>query len=77
MGTPVAGIAVSMAADVVAVNPGSVRTVGSEPGQLPLTATASDVRAVVVGGELLAVNGKHARLGQPSDLLAAALKEIA
>jgi hypothetical protein len=54
-----------------------MRTVGSDPGQLPLTATSADVTAVVVGGELLAVNGIHSRLGQPADLLAAALKEIA
>ncbi|TJY72277.1 formimidoylglutamate deiminase [Arthrobacter sp. CAU 1506] len=77
MGTPTAGIAVGLAADLAAVNPATMRTVGSDPGQLPLTATSADVTAVVVGGELLAANGVHSRLGQPADLLAAALKEIA
>lgn len=77
MGTPTAGIAVGLAADLAAVNPATMRTVGSDPGQLPLTATSADVTAVVVGGELLAANGAHSRLGQPADLLAAALKEIA
>ena len=77
MATPTAGIALGMACDLVAVKPDSMRTVGSDPGQLPLTATSADVTAVVVGGELLAANGIHSRLGQPADLLAAALKEIA
>ena len=76
MGTPVAGIAVGMACDLMAVNPGSVRTVGSEPGQLPLSASAADVSAVVVAGDLLAVNGRHRRLGWPAELLADALKEF-
>jgi cytosine/adenosine deaminase-related metal-dependent hydrolase len=76
MGTPVAGIAVGMACDLMAVNPGTVRTVGSEPGQLPLSASAADVSAVVVAGDLLAVNGRHRRLGWPAELLADALKEF-
>ncbi|WP_425513664.1 formimidoylglutamate deiminase [Arthrobacter yangruifuii] len=62
--------------DLMAVNPHSVRTAGSDPGQLALTATAADVTAVVVGGRLRAENGRHATLGDPAVLLRAALAAV-
>ena len=51
--------------------PHSVRTAGSRPAQLPLTATAADIAAVYINGELVARNGIHTRLGDPADLYAA------
>jgi hypothetical protein len=42
----------------VEVSTRSVRTVGSAPDQLPMTATASDVQRVVVGGEIVAGYGR-------------------
>jgi formiminoglutamate deiminase len=47
--------------DLVEVSTRSVRTVGSAPEQLPMTATASDVLRVIVGGELVADGGRLAR----------------
>lgn len=70
------GLAPGQRCDVVAVNPASTRTVGSLPAQLALTATAQDVTAVVVGGELLVRDGTHQRLGDPARLLAAAIQTL-
>jgi formiminoglutamate deiminase len=44
--------------DLVEVSATSLRTVGSEPGQLPMTATASDVERVIVGGRVAADRGR-------------------
>jgi hypothetical protein len=57
----------------MAVDPGSVRTVGSCRDQLALTATAQDVATVVAGGRIAARKGIHAVLGDPARLLAAAI----
>ncbi|TFD43342.1 formimidoylglutamate deiminase [Cryobacterium sp. TMT2-10] len=43
--------------DLVEVAADSIRTAGSLPGQLPLTATAADVRRVIVGGRVVADAG--------------------
>ncbi|MBG6191397.1 formiminoglutamate deiminase [Arthrobacter sp. CAN_A212] len=74
MATPVAAIEIGRPCDLVSVNPMSLRTAGSTPGQLPLTATAADVGAVVVAGHLVARDGHHHALGDPGALLAAALE---
>ncbi|MHA7155315.1 formimidoylglutamate deiminase [Arthrobacter sp. TMN-50] len=74
MATPVAAITVGSPCDLVSLNQRSLRTAGSDPGQLPLTATAADVTAVVVAGRLVARNGHHLTLGDPAVLLAAALE---
>lgn len=78
MATPVAPAALQVGAvcDLVAVAPDSARTAGSLPQQLPFSATASDVSAVVINGEELASNGVHRRLGVPGQLLTAALKSF-
>ena len=55
--------------DLVEVSTSSVRTVGSAPGQLPLTATASDVRRVVVHGEIVADSGRLVAGGSAADRL--------
>ncbi|GER22624.1 formimidoylglutamate deiminase [Zafaria cholistanensis] len=61
--------------DHLLVRTGSVRTAGARPGQLPLTATAADVAAVVVNGVTVARDGLHTRLGDPAELYAAFLAE--
>ena len=62
--------------DLMAVDPGSLRTIGSQPDQLALSATAQDVRTVVIGGRLAARQGIHATLGDPARLLAAAIADV-
>ncbi|WP_367135445.1 formimidoylglutamate deiminase [Saccharothrix sp. HUAS TT1] len=70
IGWPEAGrIEVGAPADLVAVRVDSVRTAGTAPEQLVLTATASDVAVVVVGGKVVARDGVHERLGDVSRLL--------
>lgn len=59
--------------DLVEVDPSSVRTTGSAVGQLPLTATASDVLRVIVGGHIVADHGRLADGALPSSLMADAL----
>ncbi|MCC3273038.1 formimidoylglutamate deiminase [Arthrobacter zhangbolii] len=73
MGRPAPGLAVGNACDLMVMDPASVRTAGSRPEQLALTATAADVRTVVVAGRILARDGHHAVLGDPAALLAGAL----
>jgi formiminoglutamate deiminase len=65
IGWPEAGrIGVGAPADFVAVRLDSVRTAGSLPEQVVLTATASDVAVVVVGGRVIARDGVHETLGE-------------
>lgn len=45
-------------ADLVSVDTASVRTLGSDPDQLAMTATANDVQAVIVGGRRLSRNSE-------------------
>ncbi|MDN3483374.1 formimidoylglutamate deiminase [Arthrobacter sp. APC 3897] len=66
------GLAPGSSCDLMSVDPGTLRTAGSFPGQLALSATASDVHTVVVGGRILARRGRHAVLGDPAALLSAA-----
>ncbi|MDK1360267.1 formimidoylglutamate deiminase [Arthrobacter sp. zg-Y1219] len=70
------GLEAGKVCDLMSVDPRSVRTAGSRPGQLALTATAADVIAVVVGGRVIAGNGKHATLGDPATLLSAAIAAV-
>ena len=76
LGRKSAGFRPGSYADLMAVDPASVRTVGSRPDQLALTATAQDVTAVVVSGRLAARHGIHATLGDPARLLAAAIERV-
>ncbi|WP_082579340.1 formimidoylglutamate deiminase [Arthrobacter sp. Soil736] len=78
MATPVAQEALHIGAvcDLMAVASDSARTAGSVAQQLPFSATASDVTAVVIGGALVASNGIHRRLGDPGRLLTASLKDF-
>lgn len=63
--------------DLVEIDTDSVRTVGADPAQLLLCATASDVRRVVVGGRVVAEAGLLADGTSPAELLATALAEVA
>ncbi|MFT4136692.1 formimidoylglutamate deiminase [Microbacterium sp.] len=53
-GRAVGSLRVGALCDLIAVDPASLRTAGSDPGQLVLSATAADVAAVVIGGRLRA-----------------------
>jgi formiminoglutamate deiminase len=63
--------------DLIAVDPASSRTEGSEPDQLLLTATAADVATVVIGGRVRARGGRHTDLGDPAELLRKAKEAMA
>jgi cytosine/adenosine deaminase-related metal-dependent hydrolase len=52
-------IAVGQRADLVAVRLDTVRTVGSLPDQILLTAFAADVDTVVVDGRVVVSGGRH------------------
>jgi len=65
--------------DLVEVATDSIRTVGSHADQLPLTATASDVRRVIVGGRIVADGGRLANSGaepRPEAMMAEALARV-
>ncbi|GLZ29904.1 formimidoylglutamate deiminase [Lentzea sp. NBRC 105346] len=77
LGWPEAGsISVGAPADLVAVSLRSARTAGSLPSQVMLSATASDVDTVVVGGRVVASGGRHETLGDVGALLAEAIEEL-
>ncbi|MFD1713134.1 formimidoylglutamate deiminase [Amnibacterium flavum] len=75
LGWDVAAIAPGALCDLVAVDDTSTRTAGSDPGQMWLTASAADVREVVVDGELVVTGGVH-RLGDIASLLSAAIGRV-
>ena len=62
-------------ADLAIIDRSSVRTAGSQPAQLHYSATASDVRDVIIGGRRVVSNGTH-RLGSVAALLAAGLADL-
>lgn len=62
--------------DLIEIDTRSVRTIGAEPAQLLLCATASDVGRVVVGGRIVAVAGVLVGGRRPADMLAEALEEM-
>ncbi len=68
-------IAPGLLADFVVVDLDSVRTAGSKPAEALLTATAADVRTVVVGGRHIVDDGQH-RLGPVAPRLREALTMI-
>ncbi|WP_018351091.1 formimidoylglutamate deiminase [Longispora albida] len=64
------------AADLVTINMDTVRTAGAAPSQILLAASAADLARVIVGGETIAKNGVHTRLGNVGALLAEAITEV-
>lgn len=76
IGWPDAGrIEVGARADLVAVHMDSVRTAGSDPGQVLLSATAADVHTVIRDGETIVHSGHH-RLGDVGRLLGDAINPL-
>ncbi|CCH76442.1 Putative Formiminoglutamic iminohydrolase [Nostocoides japonicum T1-X7] len=65
-------LCVGALADFVVVRLDTLRTAGSRPGQVLLTATGPDVSYVVVGGRPVVVEGRH-RFGPVDQLLSEAL----
>jgi formiminoglutamate deiminase len=63
--------------DLVELDTRSTRTIGAEPEQLLLCATASDVKRVIVGGRVVAADGALADGARPAELLTSALEEFA
>ena len=76
------GIGVGGLCDLVEIDTRSIRTLGSRPVQLPLTATASDVKRVIVHGRIVADHGlvisPHAAalIRRPDHLLAEAFAAL-
>jgi len=68
-------LAVGAPADLVIIDPSSVRTAGSRPAQIHYSATSSDVRDVIIGGRRVVTDGGH-RLGRVDALLAAGLADV-
>ncbi|MFJ9392678.1 formimidoylglutamate deiminase [Nocardioides sp. NPDC101246] len=70
------GLRIGACADLVEIDPESVRTAGAALDQLALVATATDVRRVVVGGRVVAEDGRLADGRDPAALFTHALKEL-
>jgi formiminoglutamate deiminase len=62
-----------MPCDLVEVDAASARTAGSDPAQVIMAATSSDVRTVVAGGRVVATGGRPL-VGQPEELLMTAME---
>ena len=62
-------------ADLVAVRLDSRRTAGSAPGQIILSATATDVDTVIVDGRTVVAGGQHL-LGNVGTLLQKAIQPL-
>ncbi len=76
LGRPELGVLQAGApADLIAVRLDSVRTAGSDPEQIALSAVGSDVDTVLVGGEVVVSEGRH-RLGDVGRLLTQALETL-
>ncbi|MER7298762.1 formimidoylglutamate deiminase [Nocardioides sp. NPDC127514] len=70
------GLRIGACADLVEIDPDSVRTAGAALDQLALVATATDVRRVVVGGRVVAEEGRLADGRDPATMFTEALKEL-
>jgi len=76
IGWPDAGrLAPGARADVVAVRLDTVRTVGTDPGQILMSATAADIDTVMVDGQVVVADGQH-RLGDVAVLLNQAIRPL-
>jgi formiminoglutamate deiminase len=76
LGWPDAGrIEAGARADLVAIRLDTVRTAGTDPNQILLTASAADVATVIVDGQVVVEQGRH-RLGDVANLLTEALPPL-
>jgi formiminoglutamate deiminase len=76
LGWPDAGrIEAGARADLVAVDAESPRTAGARAEEVPLVATAADVRSVVVDGRMVVTEGHHA-LGHVGRMLRDAIEPL-
>ncbi|WP_122262966.1 formimidoylglutamate deiminase [Ornithinimicrobium cerasi] len=76
IGWPDAGrLEVGARADLVALRDDTVRTAGSDPAQILLSATAADVDTVVADGDVVVEGGRH-RLGDVGRLLVDAITPL-
>jgi formiminoglutamate deiminase len=62
-------IAVGQRADFVAIRTDSVRTAGSDPAQIVLSAFAADVDTVIVNGQVRVTGGKHISIDVEAELV--------
>jgi formiminoglutamate deiminase len=76
LGLGTGGLQVGAWLDLVELDTASVRTIGASPEQLPLVATASDVRRVIVDGRIVANDGILVSAANPALLLGAALRRL-
>ena len=76
LGLRTGGLQVGAWLDLVELDTASVRTVGAHLDQLPLVATASDVRRVIVGGRIVVSDGLLVSAANPALLLGAALRRL-
>ena len=77
LGWPGGGrIEVGAPCDLVAVRTDTARTAGAIPEQLVLSAFAADVHSVLVGGKVVARDGRHAALGEVGPALAAEIDAL-
>jgi len=60
----------------VAIDTSSVRTAGTDPTQIVMTAGTGDVRTLVVGGATVVTDGRHV-LGDVGHLLRDAIQGLA
>jgi len=67
--TDVGRIAVGQRADFVAIRTDSVRTAGSDPAQIVLSAFAADVHTVVVDGIVRVAAGRHVSIDVEDELV--------
>ena len=67
--TDVGRIAVGERADLVAIRTDTVRTAGSDPGQIVLSAFAADVDTVVVDGHVRVSGGRHVSIDVQGELV--------
>lgn len=54
--------------DLIAIDPASIRTAGSDAGQLVMSGTAADILEVVIGGRTRVADGAHLDLGPLADI---------
>lgn len=62
--------------DLVEIDASTVRTAGAALAQLHLVASASDVKKVIVGGSLVASDGRLASGRRPAELMLEALRRL-